>query len=350
MEEKKKSNKGLIVLVVVLIVMIILGLIGYICYGKFMVVEDASNNPVKDNVTVNDDFYSVSNLVKNKYIKEITSTSSELVNNTVIKISSGKVLVADDLSKEKPSLIDAKGISGTPKYVYASLSHSVSATLFVVLTEEGDLYSSNAGSDVSKAVVKEFTKLNSSKVDSIYDFNYDLGGFVNYPTKPLTIYALCDNSLVSVYTDGYLDNKPVGKMDSTFKIDFPNPDMIASRCVEDSCDALYVSYDKKLFDGTNEIKISGDSLNVKDGFVKTVIGSTGDIVKASYYIIDNSNNIYLIEKDSSKIVDSKLYSEKKISSYEYNDNSNTVTISYSDGSTEKIDMTYMSTLYYRYNK
>ena len=71
MEEKKKSNKGLIVLVVVLIVMIILGLIGYICYGKFMVVEDASNNPVKDNVTVNDDFYSVSNLVKNKYIKEI---------------------------------------------------------------------------------------------------------------------------------------------------------------------------------------------------------------------------------------------------------------------------------------
>ena len=43
MEEKKKSNKGLIVLVVVLVI-ILLGLIGYICYDKFMAVEDVNNN------------------------------------------------------------------------------------------------------------------------------------------------------------------------------------------------------------------------------------------------------------------------------------------------------------------
>ena len=350
MEEKKKSNKGLIVLVVVLVI-IFLGLIGYICYDKFMVVEDASNNPVKDNVTVNDDFYSVSNLVKNKYIKEITSTSSELVNNTVIKISSGKVLVADDLSKDKPSLIEAKGISGTPKYVHASMSQSFSMTLFVVLTEEGDLYYSNSsvtnsGSE-DKTVVHDFIKVNTKKVNGIYDFDYDLGGFINYPWKANTIYALCDDGVL------YSVNGSDG-LKTTFKDDFPNPDYIAGgECADAFCNGFYISIDRKLFDlHNNEVKVNNKSLNVKDAFSKTVI-SSGEISKILFYVIDNDNNIYVIEENSSnEIISSKLYKGSLVESYTYNesDNGNTVTISYSDGSTEKIDMTYMSTLYYRYNK
>ncbi len=336
-----KKNKKIIVLSIVLVLCVLLvGIIYYICYDGF-----SNDDEVKD-------FYVVSNLEKNKYIKKINDKVSYLGNDPVIEIKDNDLYVVSNNSLNK-----VKGISGSLKYVYFSMSGDNNSNMFLVLTEEGDLY----GASSYNGLVKDFIKINSVKVKDIYDFNYGLGNVINYPVKPLTVYALLeDNSLKSVS----FDNNTIKMNDSTFEDDFPNPDVImggiCNGSIDSWCSALYISANGNLFFNKSaygktpsfkEISFKKKSLKVKEAFSKTIKKSNIDeIEKIEYYVIDQKNNIYIIKMDSDyKFLSIDKFKDKKIKSYKYNPDTKVISIMYNDDSNESINIDNISSLYYRYN-
>ncbi len=107
MEERKKSNKGLIVLVVVLIVMI-LGLIGYICYGKFVTEEES---------------------VKSESTKVETSNKEELVQGNTFNLESISCVGTD--SCEKSLRLAYNGVNHDVKLVKKASSDKYSIEVYI---------------------------------------------------------------------------------------------------------------------------------------------------------------------------------------------------------------------------
>ena len=163
--EKKKSNTGLIITIVILIIFL-LGLAGYICYDKFLTSDE--NNALDDSKKVetkpkeDTNFYSINNLVKNHYLEEITSQNGIHNDRVLIKIENGKVYVVKSLDSDS-KYKETSGIEGTPKYVYSQ--YQFISAIFVVITEEGDVYSATSSmSEKTTSKPKKFTKLNTKKV------------------------------------------------------------------------------------------------------------------------------------------------------------------------------------------
>lgn len=351
--KSNKKSKHFVIVVVSFVVLFLL--IGFVCISKFIYNRDNSSSV--------SEFYSVSNLVKNKYITEITNISMSIADKPAIKIENGNVLVVDDLNKSNPSFIKAKGIEGTPKYVYANNYHDFTVTIFVCLTDEGDVYYSNTNSaSGSSATVRDFVKVNSVKMKAIYGFATLSVSNINYPSSPLTIYSLGeDNELYKVSTDDFVDGSS-SFTKSTFREDFPYPDMIpGGACADDVCDGLYISPDRKLFVDKSEkdnykyeeVRVDEKSLNVKDAFssIKFTDDNMNVIKNILFYVIDNDNSIYVIEENSDfEVVSSKIYKRNKLKSYKYDKDTFTLSVNYDNGETEDISVDNVSTLYDRYNK
>ena len=373
--EKKKSNKGLIVLVVILAILLV-GSIGYICYDKFMVknLPSEDKKPVSD-VASSDDFYLIDNLVKNHYLKEITSLNGIYNDKVLIKIENGKVYVVKSLDKDSEysnKYKEVSGIEGTPKYVYSQ--YQFISAVFVVITEEGDVYSATSSIyEKTTSKPKKFIKLNTKKVKSIYSF------YTYHPYEALTIYAgYEDNTFakISPLKDANGAVTSLKMSDVSFKKEFMYPDAVIGGCDLGS-DApgvsrgLYITSDRKLFnklivdeEGTvkyEEIKYNNESFKVKEVFSVTIsnddLGSPKTIL---YYVIDNNNNIYVVKQNSNlKITSVKLHKNLKVKSYTFEENSNenttcpknSISITYENNSVEKIEKDiHISTLYDRYNK
>lgn len=373
--EKKKSNKGLIVLVVILAILLV-GSIGYICYDKFMVknLPSEDKKPVSD-VASSDDFYLIDNLVKNHYLKEITSLNGIYNDKVLIKIENGKVYVVKSLDKDSEysnKYKEVSGIEGTPKYVYSQ--YQFISAIFVVITEEGDVYSATSSIyEKTTSKPKKFIKLNTKKVKSIYSF------YTYHPYEALTIYAgYEDNTFakISPLKDANGAVTSLKMSDVSFKKEFMYPDAVIGGCDLGS-DApgvsrgLYITSDRKLFnklivdeEGTakyEEIKYNNESFKVKEVFSVTIsnddLGSPKTIL---YYVIDNNNNIYVVKQNSNlKITSVKLHKNLKVKSYTFEENSNEntacpknlISITYENNSVEKIEKDiHISTLYDRYNK
>ena len=115
-------------------------------------------------VRFNTNFYSINNLVKNHYLEEITSKNGIHNDSVLIKIENGKVYVVKSLDSDSGSKYkEASGIEGTPKYVYSQ--YQFISAIFVVITEEGDVYSATSSmSEKTTSKPKKFTKLNTKKV------------------------------------------------------------------------------------------------------------------------------------------------------------------------------------------
>ena len=373
--EKKKSNKGLIVLVVILAILLV-GSIGYICYDKFMVknLPSEDKKPVSD-VASSDDFYLIDNLVKNHYLKEITSLNGIYNDKVLIKIENGKVYVVKSLDKDSEysnKYKEVSGIEGTPKYVYSQ--YQFISAIFVVITEEGDVYSATSSIyEKTTSKPKKFIKLNTKKVKSIYSF------YTYHPYEALTIYAgYEDNTFakISPLKDANGAVTSLKMSDVSFKKEFMYPDAVIGGCDLGS-DApgvsrgLYITSDRKLFnklivdeEGTvkyEEIKYNNESFKVKEVFSVTIsnddLGSPKTIL---YYVIDNNNNIYVVKQNSNlKITSVKLHKNLKVKSYTFEENSNenttcpknSISITYENNSVEKTEKDiHISTLYDRYNK
>ena len=374
--EKKKSNKGLIVLVVILAILLVGSIVGYICYDKFMVknLPSEDKKPVSD-VASSDDFYLIDNLVKNHYLKEITSLNGIYNDKVLIKIENGKVYVVKSLDKDSEysnKYKEVSGIEGTPKYVYSQ--YQFISAIFVVITEEGDVYSATSSIyEKTTSKPKKFIKLNTKKVKSIYSF------YTYHPYEALTIYAgYEDNTFakISPLKDANGAVTSLKMSDVSFKKEFMYPDAVIGGCDLGS-DApgvsrgLYITSDRKLFnklivdeEGTvkyEEIKYNNESFKVKEVFSVTIsnddLGSPKTIL---YYVIDNNNNIYVVKQNSNlKITSVKLHKNLKVKSYTFEENSNenttcpknSISITYENNSVEKIEKDiHISTLYDRYNK
>ena len=342
-EEKKKKNKGTIVAIIIL-VLLVLGFGGYFVYDMFLKTEEPVKvEEPKAEVLEESDFYDVSELVKNNYIEKIETTE-----NDYIKISDGKVLVRPSDFDEK--FVEAKGIEGTPKYVYANslCSDCQNEKGYVVLTEEGNVYYSEpdfsySEDDFQTINLKKFEKINTEIVENIYKLSdirgvYD--GFAFYETN--------DGELISV-----LDNK-------TFKEIWEYPDL-SFRLHTGYVIAFVISPDKRIYDFErnydeikyNELLYNGNPIYAKDIFYKDKENSAPLIQEN--YVIGSDNKIYIIEEviegddDTLKI---DLYNEKEVKDYKIvnTDNENKehkVDITYTDGTTESFEGVYVSTLHFR---
>ena len=357
---EKKSNKEFIITIVILSISLLSSL-GYICYDKFIDVDnkDKVQTQNKDENS-NENFYSIENLIKNKYIKEITSNST--FEEQYIKIENGKVYILDyEKFNKEPSknideigMIEAKGIEGTPKKVFSDFVQSHFNYMFLVLTEEGDLYYLSVKSDNL-----EFKKINTVKVIRIFGFDTENIGIINYPYDEMTFYAeLEDGKLMEISMDSQLTK--------TFEEKWPYPDKICSHnmTADGFCEGLVISPDRILFNEKydnesksyvyNEIKFQDSEIKVKEA-----LSSITDDDARHYFIISMDNQIYEVIQniDDYSITSVKLYKDVKVKEITYSnpdDHYTTgdefVTINYADGTNEKFDKTIVSSLYYRYNK
>ena len=376
--EKKKSNKGLIITIVILIILL-LGLAGYICYDKFL-TSDEKNNALDDSKKVetkpkeDTNFYSINNLVKNHYLEEITSQNGIHNDRVLIKIENGKVYVVKSLDSDSGSKYkEASGIEGTPKYVYSQ--YQFISAIFVVITEEGDVYSATSSmSEKTTSKPKKFTKLNTKKVKSLYSF------YTYHPYEALTIYAEYDDNTfakISPIKDSNGAATGLKMSEVSFEKEFIYPDVVMGGCDLGSetpgvYRGLFITSDRKLFnklivdeEGTvkyEEIKYNNESFKVKEVFSVTTSTYEGLVSpnKISYYVIDENDNIYVVKQNGSlKITSVKLHKNLKVKSYTFEENfnenyacpKNSLSITYEDNSVEKMEKdVHVSTLYERYNK
>jgi len=374
MAEKKNRNKGLIVIIVVL-VLLVLGLGGYFVYAN--VFKDASNvEQEPEEILDVSNFYSISELVKNEYIRKIEDTViRNSYDDVIFEIRNDKLYIVEDIFAVDYKLVEAKGVQGIPKYIYYYISST--SDVFVTLTEEGDVYYGEFDSDSHDGVL--FSKVNTDKVLNIYvDVTEELEN--NYPFKNDTIYLELEN--------GELISLVKGKLGKTYKELWPYPDQVCGRySVYYVCDrVLMISSDRYLYNAFytknsvydeldtwnyEPIKYKGKKIKVKDAFVVSKEFPAYDFeeddanlkyINSVFYVIGEDNYIYVVEKkakNSGKISKIKLHSDQKILDYEYvgqeygvdNFEPEQVNITYENGKSETIkDLYEVSTLYERYNK
>ena len=357
MEEKNKKNKGLIVAIVILI-LLVLGLSGYIVYDKVLKEEPVKVEEPKETIE-EPDFYDVSELVKNKYIKKI----EESQNAEYIKIENGKVYIfnyekfaIDEYESSKDlAFVEAKGIKGTPKTVVSKFVQSAYNNMFLVLTEEGDLYNLF----VVDSVIGEFKKINNEKVLNLYDFYQGDITIIDYPFNAKTVYAELENGKL-------MEVNGKAQMVKTFEEVWPYPDKICNYNVtaDGTCGGLVISPERILatekYDQTNDgyvyeaIKFEDNEIKVKESF--SVNGNN----ETNYYVISMDDELYEIKQD---LTDYSNISVKKISDIKVKDFSFDIPnynlefeygkakITYINGSSKEFDKVItVSTLYERYNK
>ena len=336
-----KNNKKYIFLIIIMI--IIIGSVIFKIYSSNFKQNILLNSA---NVTINEnEFYKIDNLLKNNYLTRITTEESGFSqSNIAIKIDDEKVYVLDNLIAEdnKNEFILAQGIQEKPKYVYVSNVESPLTSQFIVLCQDGSLYYANSTKNNNKIVVSKFNKIQNN-VKNIYEFYTNK--YIEYPYKDLTIYIENNkNDLISLKN---------GKISTSFKEDFPNPDIICGWNIYDElCTGIYISVDRKLFkDNTKEIKYKNKSFNIKEIFSNSKYYSNGELEQTIYYVINEDNNIYTITEDeNANIISVQKYNNLKVTSYKYNKANNSIIVEYKNGEKEGFGVEYLSTLYYRYNK
>lgn len=211
MEEKKDK----IITILVIIVLVLTGVLGYLCFSKTSDKEKPIENVEKKKDTKNNNILA-SELLSLGYIKKEESTSKHL-----IEINDGKVRVLDLDSNKK---IDVDGISGTPKVV-SSISASANDITYVVLTEDGDLYTSDVewidnGDEAPPMMrVNSFIKVNTKKVLNIYTLS-DKSVKCLYPEKDasFSVFVEYDDGSLMAYTQS-TDTK-TAKVSSKFTKSF----------------------------------------------------------------------------------------------------------------------------------
>lgn len=321
-EEKPKKSKGLIVVIVILIILV-LGLIAYIVYDKVLTKEEPKQEettPIVENTEPN--FYDVSELLKNGYIKKIESTETEH-----IKITDGKVQVKSIYSED---FEDAQGIEAAPKYVYSmGLCSDCQGLGYIVLTENNDVY--YAMDDFENQTVTDFKKANTEKITNIYN---------TYLYQEHYFYAEIDNTTLLRVDENGINSA------NTFENDWPYVDYLYRPNTGRSI-ALKMDKDKKIYNNDNEeLKYNNESLTVEEAFAK--IDYTTEEPTTTYYIISNNNIYTTMESTNVNLYNSKQVKDYTITKNDYSGLYN-VTITYTDNTTETLSEVSVSTIYQRTN-
>lgn len=338
--EKNKSNKGLIVLVIILVILLV-GSIGYICYDKFKAktLPSEDKKPVS-NVVSSDDFYSIDNLVKNHYIKKMSST-----NNNSIKIKDGSVyydmtgngkLVKDTTIKEEPTSVYSVSTGGPA----APLS-------LYVLTKDNNLYyriqdSFDYGDGESRlSNVDEFVKINAKKIVNVYT------GYLD---------KLYDNFIGVDFGDGNLYIHSVGGFTTTYKDYIEYPDFQVAYATGDGV-LWKIGKDKKLYSYIS----TGENLG--DGYYKNVTyNKKAVVIKNTFngilndnivnFVIDSDNNLLNLPFDNEDKTTLSLYKDSKVKDVKYvkdKDDNYNVSVTLEDGTSIYVTGAELSSLYLRNN-
>lgn len=352
---EKKQSRGLIVLVVILI-LIVLGLGGYLVYDKVLSKEEPKNEQIQEEPQKEEDFYSIDNLVKNKYIQKITDTEITSDGKTYLKIDNNNVYVA----KNPMNYEDKETIKNTtiknPKSVAFITYQSIPQNPYYVLTQDGDLYTGFVETeDIEESNIKfgdfiSFRKINTQKIVDIYNF-YEEKQTDNYPFEPYTIFAATEDGRLLKVSKGTISS-------TTFEEEFPYPDKICFDTPRaDSCYGINIAPDKKMYiekyeetESTwEQIKYDGKDIYFKD--VVSDIGIAGN--KGNVYIISNDNTLYTIPYDDNDYKIANITSQK-IKDYNITKEKGdyykvTGTITFEDNTTKTIKGNMSSTFYYRNN-
>ena len=342
-KEKKKSKKGLIITLVIIIVLL-LGALGYFVYDKYFKEEPTpTENKVENKVEApgeEQNFYDLNNLIDSNYIKKIESTSMErdsynpsagsMESVNAIRINNGEVYV--NFNEE----LTASGIEGVPKYVYYSNDIGGQAMALYVLTESGDLYYSLTYGDSAN-----FEKINTLTVTDIYTTKIDN---ILYGCNMTGIFAYLENeTLVEVTFNGDFNSNSTFESICTYVDNVPRPSagLMSNNLLITSERELYIS------NGDSYNKISENNIKAKDGFA--YMNSTGDELVFNNYIIDENNVLYRIDtySNSSNYNVSKV---KEVSDYNFKITdrySGTVSINFTDGTSETFEECTISSLHFR---
>lgn len=334
----KKNAKTIITVGLFLLVVVIL--VGCVFIDKNRNNREASVS------TDSTDFYSVNNLINNKYISVIKNDAASVYlsksfqSKDIIKISDGKVYAVSDLKNFDFRLVE--NIKGTPKCVFVNDSNELAKTILYVLTSEGDLYF--AGTD-NTLVVSSFVKINDRIIEDIYKFYGDM----DYPWENNVIYA-------KIKSSGLVKVKDNIVLKTTFSNDYPYVDRICSHYDDVSCVGVYINplkeaYILSITGGYSEILYNNRRIIVKDGFsvLPGIVENKVFDNDIYYYLIDKNDSIYKVtQSPDEKIKSVVLYKNVKVKSYIYDEDKKIVNIVYQDGSSEIVKEVHsMSTLYYR---
>ena len=339
--EKKKSNKGLIVLVVILAILLVGSIVGYICYDKFMVknLPSEDKKPVSD-VASSDDFYLIDNLVKNHYIKKMSSTDSGS-----IKIKDGSVYY-DSTGNGK--LVKDTIIKEEPVSVYSVRDGGPAAPLSLyVLTKDNNLYyriqdSFDYGDGESMpSNVHEFVKINAKKIVNVYT------GYLD---------KLSDNFIGVDFGDGNLYIHSAGGFTTTYKDYIEYPDFQVAYATGDGI-LWRISKDKKLYSFIS----TGEDLD--DGYYKEVTyNKKAVVIKNTFsgyvkddivnFVIDSDNNLLSLPFDNKDKTTLSLYNNSKVKDVKYvkdKDENYSVSVTLEDGTSIYVTSAELSSLYLRNN-
>ena len=327
---EKKNNKGLTIIIVTLIVLL-LGVVCYICYDKFLNNDNNNNvnSPNNTNKTKEDtDFYSINNLLKNHYIKKLTSTTSD-----GIEIKDGSVYYVATIGGK---LIKDTSITEQPVAVYSTLKGGLVGPLSLyVLTKENNLYYCIQNYSDSETV-PTFTKINTKKIANVY-----------------TEYLKGDNFIGVDYGDGNLYIHSPEGFTNTYKETYKYPDYQDAYKTADTI-LWRIDTDKKLYafvvseTNPDNGEYKEVTYNQKPVVVKNTFNGylNNTIVN---FVIDNDNNLLTDSKDKTIL---SLYKNSKVKDAKYEkdkDGNYNVTVTLEDGSNILISNATLSSLYLRNN-
>lgn len=328
-----KRNILIIILSVILVVCLVLGgLYIYKNYGD-------NKNPKKENENALD---LLNELVEKGYLKESNLAFKSDYENYAFINNNGKLIIKN-LDKENNSLDGriADEIEGKVSKVALVVRGGV-LTGFVVITEDGKLYSQNKTQLGSMAFDRKFEKIAlPSKVKKIYT-----GGIY-----PVGYYVLLENNDVyelvwgnNTSTDLVLGDK------LTKKIAISSISVLGTACSSVCYPELLFTYNGKTYLNNNDYKNmveikdeNNKSISAKYAISELVIKETYEDSYSNAYIVSKDGTIYLIPKISERTssgskINTKVskYSSKKVKNVN-GEQDNKVVITYEDNTTETIN-------------
>lgn len=304
-------NKKLKEFIIIFIVLLILIAIGCVIYERYSKKEE---NDVINN------YYSTEYLFNNGYIEnpqDIESVSDN-TNGIYMYLDKDNTLYIKDTSNNYNK--EVKGLpQGDIKVYYNVLKNNYYE---IACIKDNELYYVNIC--LSKKEKPTFENI-SNEVKDIYNISTD-----NDLTSKFIITTINDElKTITKEKDEYTLSNNIEEINPYF-------DYICLNENEKTCNKtkIYITFDKELISNGNIIKDEEENKII----VKDVFGVADKTKKNKYdfkiYILDINNNIYILEKEKTK-----LYSEKKVENIEYQQDNNiinSVFLTYEDNSSEII--------------
>lgn len=354
-----KNNKILIIILAIVLVVSV-GVGSYFIFDSIYNKEPETNNDLNNQTGNNNNVNNEANnnngvaktslqilndLVNRGYLKESNLASKEDYESFAYINNKGQFVIKNRDDNKNVKEIVADEINGKVSKVDLLIGGGA-VNGFIVITEDGKLYSQNkfSNDEYDYIFARSFEEINlPSKIKKIYD-----GGV--YPTK---YYILLDNNEAYELTRGNDTSTDIKLGDKLSNNAFIEKLEVSSRPCGDWCyPILKFTYDgKTYFDNETsiyEIKDeNNNSISAKYAIAShktyedndNIAGNSYQYVDA--YIVDLNSNIYIITKISEyndgehKInTNVKKYSSKKVKTVSYDED---VTITYEDGSKETVD-------------